>query len=46
MSYLTITSEPQASAEDLAVVENQINEFNMQVTGDRDYHLVALFLRV
>ncbi len=44
MSHFTITSEPHASAEDLAAVENQINEFNMRVTGDRDYHLVALFL--
>jgi len=45
MSKITITSEPHASADDLAAVENQINEFNMRVTGDRDYHLVALFLR-
>jgi GNAT superfamily N-acetyltransferase len=45
MSKITITSEPNASAEDLAAVEYQINEFNMRVTGDRDYHLIALFLR-
>ena len=45
MSHFMITSEPNASADDLAAVENQINEFNMRVTGDRDYHLIALFLR-
>lgn len=45
MSRITITSEPHASPEDLTFVENQIDELNMRLTGDRDYHLVALFLR-
>ena len=40
-----ISSEPDASAEDVSVIEDSINEFNMRVTGDHNWKPVRIFLR-
>jgi GNAT superfamily N-acetyltransferase len=45
MPTLTITSEPHANPEDITTIEDNINEMNMRITGDRDYHLIVVFLR-
>src|SRR4029450_12535072 len=42
---ITITSEPHAGEEETSVIRDAVNEFNMSVTGDRNYSPVALFLR-
>ena len=40
-----ISFEPNASAEDVSVIENRIYEFNMRVTGDYNWKPVRIFLR-
>lgn len=40
-----ISSEPHASDTDIALIENGIDQFNMTITGDRNYHPIKLFLR-
>ena len=40
-----ISSEPNASTDDVSVIEERIYEFNMRVTGDRDWKPVRIFLR-
>jgi GNAT superfamily N-acetyltransferase len=40
-----IISEPDASAEDVSVIEDRIYEFNMRVTGDHNWKPVRIFLR-
>jgi GNAT superfamily N-acetyltransferase len=40
-----ITSEPDASAEDVGVIAERIYEFNMRVTGDRNWKPARVFLR-
>jgi GNAT superfamily N-acetyltransferase len=42
---IRLTSEPDASAADVAAIEERINEFNMAVTGVRDWHPIRVFLR-
>ena len=45
MSEVHLSSEPNANPADIAHIEDSINEFNMQYTGDRNYHPVNIFLR-
>jgi GNAT superfamily N-acetyltransferase len=45
MSTIRISSEPNASAEDVSTIEDRINEFNMRLTGDRNWKPVRVFLR-
>jgi len=45
MSTIRVSSEPNASADDTNVIEDHINEFNMRVTGDRNWKPVRIFLR-
>ena len=45
METIRISSEPGASAEDVAAIEAGLNEFNMAVAIVRDYRPVAVFLR-
>lgn len=42
---LIITSEPYATLNDIDVVEDAINQFNVVVTGDTSYTPIHLFLR-
>jgi len=42
---LRLSSEPDAPAEQIAGIVDAINRWNMDVTGDRDYRPVAIFLR-
>jgi N-acylglucosamine-6-phosphate 2-epimerase len=45
MPTIRISSEPDASPEDTQSIEDQINEYNMRVTGDRNWKPVRIFLR-
>ena len=45
MSEIWLSSEVDARPEDIATIENAIDEFNMHYTGDRDYRPVRIFLR-
>jgi GNAT superfamily N-acetyltransferase len=45
MSAIRLSSEPDGAPEDAAAIEDRINNFNMRVTGDTDYHPVKIFLR-
>ena len=45
MSTIRLSSEPDASPDDVQAIEDQINNFNMRVTGYVDYHPVNIFLR-
>jgi GNAT superfamily N-acetyltransferase len=45
MSTIRLSSEADARPEDVATLENAINEFNMRYTGDRNYRPVRIFLR-
>lgn len=40
-----LSSEPGASAQELARVTDALDQWNMDTTGIRDYHPVAIFLR-
>ncbi|HEY7132019.1 MAG TPA: GNAT family N-acetyltransferase [Candidatus Limnocylindrales bacterium] len=40
-----LSSEPAASAADVAKISETIDAWNMETTGDRDYRAVAIFLR-
>jgi len=42
---IRISSEPDASADDVRVIEDRIYDFNMQMTGDRNWKPVRIFLR-
>lgn len=42
---LRIVSEPQASAEDIALVKNALYEFNMMTMNDHNPHAINLFVR-
>lgn len=42
---LHLTSEPEASHQDVFAIENAINQFNMARTGDHNYRPVRIFLR-
>ena len=42
---LRLSSEPDAPAEQITGIVDAINRWNMDVTGDRDYRPVAIFLR-
>ncbi|MBI1258080.1 MAG: GNAT family N-acetyltransferase [Chloroflexi bacterium] len=44
-STIHITIEPDASANDVQIIEDHINEFNMRVTGDDNWKPVRIFLR-
>src|SRR5690242_11660467 len=44
-SAIHISSEPDASAEDVNVIADRIYEFNMRVTGDYNWKPVRIFLR-
>src|SRR5215475_6443810 len=45
MTTIEMTSEPDAGAQDMGVIENAVNEYNMTVTGDRDWKPIRIFLR-
>ena len=45
MSEIRLSSEVDARPEDIATLENAIDEFNMRYTGDRNYRPVRIFLR-
>jgi GNAT superfamily N-acetyltransferase len=45
MHTLTITSEPYATENDVAIVEDAINQFNVVFTGDTSYSPLRIFLR-
>ena len=45
MGEIRLSSEVDARPEDIAIVENAIDEFNMNYTGDRNYRPVRIFLR-
>ena len=45
MPNIQIVSERDATAEDVSVIENALNDFNMTVTGDHDWKPVRIFLR-
>ena len=40
-----LSSEPDAPAEQIARIIDAIDGWNMDITGDHDYHPVAIFLR-
>lgn len=45
MPTIRISSEPNASADDVNTIEDRINEFNMCVTGDLNWKPVRIFAR-
>lgn len=45
MPIVHVSSEPNARPEDIAVIEDAVNEFNWMTTGDRNYSPVSIFLR-
>lgn len=45
MPNLTITSEPDAPRADRAHIADSLDEYNMRVTGDRNYSAVNIMLR-
>jgi GNAT superfamily N-acetyltransferase len=45
MSPIHLSSEPDGTPEDAAEIENQINAYNIRLTGDGDYHPIRIFLR-
>lgn len=42
---IQITSEPQASPDDIAAVIDALNSYNVAVTGDNSYSPLSIFLR-
>jgi hypothetical protein len=40
-----LSSEPDAPASDVSRIIDAIEEWNMAVTGVRDYHPIAIFVR-
>jgi hypothetical protein len=42
---IRLSSEPGATADEIAWVIDAIDEWNMRVTGVTDFHQVAIFLR-
>mgnify|MGYP000076510328 CR=1 FL=1 len=44
MNY-RLSIEPDALPQDLQLIRDSINEFNMTVTGDRNYSPLVIFLR-
>ena len=45
MNPMRLSSEVDARPEDIATIENAVDEFNMRYTGDRNYRPVRIFLR-
>jgi GNAT superfamily N-acetyltransferase len=45
MSGIRLSSEPTANPADVATLQDHVNEYNMLVTGVRDYQPVRIFLR-
>lgn len=45
MSRIRLRSEPAGAPDDAAAIEDQINKFNVRMTGDADYHPIKIFLR-
>jgi GNAT superfamily N-acetyltransferase len=45
MSTMRLSSETNARHEDIAIIENGVDEFNMRYTGDYNYRPVRIFLR-
>jgi GNAT superfamily N-acetyltransferase len=45
MPTIRLSSEPDASPDDVQGIEDQINNFNMRVTGYADFYPVNIFLR-
>jgi GNAT superfamily N-acetyltransferase len=45
MSGIRLSSEPTANPASVAALQDQVNEYNMMVTGVRDYQPVRIFLR-
>lgn len=44
MSY-RLSVEPDTKPEDVQLIRDSLNEFNMTVTGDRSYHPLNIFVR-
>ena len=44
MNY-RLSVEPDAKADDQSLIRSAINEFNMNVTGDRNYSPLVIFVR-
>ena len=44
-SPIRLSSEANGSAADAAAIEDQINLYNVLITGDKDYHPVRIYLR-
>ena len=42
---IRLSSEPRATPEDLARITDAIDSWNMETTGVREFHQVAIFLR-
>jgi ribosomal protein S18 acetylase RimI-like enzyme len=42
---IRLSSEPGASPDDLARVTDAIDQWNMETTGVREFHQIAIFLR-
>jgi len=42
---ISLSSEPNASASEIARIQDRIDRWNMDVTGDHDFRQVAIFLR-
>jgi GNAT superfamily N-acetyltransferase len=45
MSPIRLSSEANGAAADAAAIEDHINNYNVVMTGDNDYHPVRIFLR-
>lgn len=45
MSILAITSEPQARREELNLIRNSVDEYNLQATQVHDYRPINIFIR-
>jgi GNAT superfamily N-acetyltransferase len=45
MAPVRLTSEPQASPEDVQSIRDRLDQFNVDVTGENNYSPVRIFLR-
>jgi GNAT superfamily N-acetyltransferase len=45
MPTIHLTSEPDASAADVWMIEDHINKYNVAVTGVDEYHPIRVFMR-
>ena len=45
MPTLRLSPEPDGAPEDVAAIEDQINAYNVRVTGRSEYHPIRVYLR-